>query len=164
MVSRRWFAPFGAASAIISTRRSDRYMTNAERTAPRWPQITLRELLYLMTFFAVLYGFDMMRGDRESLMANVVRTPILLAVFLLWRILQHCRGVRHVLVRVFIDATMGAAIGTMATVLGIFLLSYSFSNISVPLLLGACSGAIAGVIVAFASGRYRRKHPTNEAP
>ena len=95
-------------------------MSNAEqtrRTVSRWPQVTLRELLYLMTFFAVLYGFDIMRGDRESLMADVVRTPLLLAVFLLWRILHHCRGVQDVLARVFINATLGAAIGTMATVL-----------------------------------------------
>jgi hypothetical protein len=142
-------------------------MANAEqtrRTASRWPQITLRETLYLMTFFAILYGFDTIRGDRESLMADVVRTPFLLAVFLLWRILHHCRGVQHVLARVFIDATLGAAIGAMVTVLGIFLLSYSFSNIYLPLLLGACFGAIAGTVVAFSFGRYRRINPPNESP
>ncbi len=135
-------------------------MANADQTCRspcRWPQVTLRETLLLMTFFAVLYGLDVMRGDQEALLG-----PVLLGVFLLWRIVQHCRGVEHAVARVFIDATLGAAIGTMATGLGMYLLSLSFSDILAPLLIGASFGAIAASVVGLVLRRYRRKPTTEE--
>ncbi len=138
-------------------------MAKAEKTrrsSARWPQVTLRELLLLMTFFAVLYGIDVMRGERDFL----ARSPILMAVFVLWRIVQHCRGVEHVFAQVFVDAALGAAIGTMATVLGIFLLSFSLSSILTPLLLAACFGAIAANTVGLVLGRYRRTPETQKRP
>ena len=140
-------------------------MANADQTrrnSSRWPQVTLREILLLMAFFAVLYGFDVMRGDRESLLADVKKTPILLAVFLLWRIVQHCRSVEHVFARVFVDGTLGASVGAMGgTVLGMVSFSHNVPDVLFGLFLGACFGAISANIAGLLLGRYRR-NPTAE--
>jgi hypothetical protein len=67
-----------------------------------WPQVTLREILFLVSFFTVLYGLDVMRDDRDGLMDNMVRTPILMGVFVLWRIVQNCRRIAHGFAQVFV--------------------------------------------------------------
>jgi hypothetical protein len=139
---------------------------NPTRRSPaRWPQVTLREMFLAVTFFAVLYGLDVLRGDRESLLNNVVKTPILLAVFVLWRTVRHARGVEHVFVRVVVDAIMGAACGAIGGAVLCIVLSIADVSTSLFLLLvplSAIVGAIGGNLVGFVLGRYRRTRTTEQ--
>jgi VIT1/CCC1 family predicted Fe2+/Mn2+ transporter len=123
--------------------------------------VTLRETLLLITFLAILYGVSVIRGDRDALWSNVYKTPILLAVFVLWRVVQHCRRVQHPFAQSFVDVTLGAAVGTMVAVLAVFLFPQEFSGILIPLFAGAALGAITGCVLGLVSRRYRCRRTTD---